>query len=85
MQTALDARKVELRRLQAAHRAADAAARAAKETFRRAKEEAEVEHPLDDEARARFAQMSDDRYDCKQDYVGMLRLGCDHVQHKRAA
>jgi uncharacterized membrane protein len=61
MQLALDARKVELRRLQQAAKAAAIAANSAKETYLRAKEEAEADHPLDAEARKRFEQMPDDR------------------------
>jgi hypothetical protein len=61
MQLALDARKVELRRLQAAAKAAAIAANSAKDTYVRAKEEANAEHPVDAEARKRFEQMPDDR------------------------
>ncbi|WIA31719.1 hypothetical protein OEZ86_002595 [Tetradesmus obliquus] len=66
MQQALEARKGELRRLQAAAKAAAAAANTAKETFRRARDEATAEHPLDDEAKRRFEQMPDDREELQE-------------------
>jgi hypothetical protein len=43
------------------HRAAVARAKALTEAFRRAKEAAEEEHPLDAAARAAFADLPDDR------------------------
>ncbi|KAF6257582.1 hypothetical protein COO60DRAFT_1219288 [Scenedesmus sp. NREL 46B-D3] len=66
MQAALEARKVELRRLQAAAKAAAVAANSAKDAFKRAKDEASAEHPLDDEARKRFEQMPDDREELQE-------------------
>ncbi|WIA11591.1 hypothetical protein OEZ85_011696 [Tetradesmus obliquus] len=66
MQQALEARKGELRRLQAAAKAAAAAANTAKDAFTRARAEANAEHPLDDEAKRRFEQMPDDREELQE-------------------
>jgi hypothetical protein len=84
MQQALEARKVELRRLQAAAKTAAAAASIAKDAYIRAKDEATVEHPLDDEARRRFEQMPDDRWGaCRKTVLcACVSLGvCEHVHH----
>jgi hypothetical protein len=65
---------------EAEHRNAVARAKALTEAFRRAKETAEEEHPLDAAARSAFQDLPDDRWVGGGGEQGLVHVGREGVQ-----